>query len=167
MILTNDHAALSQALQHLTHAVDVLSHTEKHFKHRIKTLQEADKRDMLQDELLGPIQQRSIEVHQQLLIARQAVMTLELIIKQNKTLIRDIDQTVMTTTAALDVAAGIAMAKHNQNQHKHAIHIDTDKLQQAKSSIEATLAHLNEVNQGTTSASNSLESSKINQGRTF
>ena len=156
LILAGDHEALTAGVQKLSHSFDYVSLIEQKLKLAASGL-DAERSTMIQDELLEPVQQRVIELQQQLLIARQAVMTVELIIKQNQTLIRDIDQTIMTTTAVLDVAAGVAMAnnKQQQAQAKHAP-IDTQKLQQAKAMIDETLAHLQQINQESSAAAEGI-----------
>ncbi|MCX7553586.1 toxic anion resistance protein [Marinicella sp. S1101] len=160
-ILNGDHEALMAGLQKLTQSFDFVTVFEQQLKLRsADTLTiSAHHLAVIDDELLGPVQQRLIDLQQQSLIARQAMMTVELIIKQNQSLIRDIDQTVMTTTAALDVAAGVAMANNNQRQQKHAEHfrIDTAKLEQAKVLIDQTLEHMQQVSDDSSAALHEIE----------
>lgn len=159
-ILTGDHEALMAGLQKLTQSFDFVTVFEQQLKLRSSDASKisANHLAVIDDEFLGPVQQRLIDLQQQSLIARQAVMTVELIIKQNLSLIRDIDQTVMTTTAALDVAAGVAMANNNQRQQKHAeqVRIDTAKLEQAKALIDQTLEHMQQLRQESATASKSI-----------
>ena len=149
-LLSSDHKALRAGVQKLTDCFDYVALLEQSLKQStaIATGSEAKQLEMIQDHLLNPMQQRVIELQQQLLIANQAAMTVELIIKQNQTLIRDINQTIMTTTSALDVAIGIAVANNNQQQLDAAgnIQLDIDKLQHAERVIEETLIQLQQAN---------------------
>ncbi len=163
LILTGDQEALSAGLQQLIQCRDFVATFEQTLKQRFSKPADdinLDQVAMVDDELMVPVQQRLIDLQQQSLIARQAVMTIELIIKQNQNLIRDIDQTVMTTTAALDVTAGLAMAKNSANKNKLGQHprFDTAKLQQAKALIDQTLDHMQQVRQESASASELIRS---------
>ena len=164
-ILQDDLVALNQGLAALSGVFDFVAALEAQLKQSLSSQSMASVRTLIQDEWLPPVQQRLIELQQQLLIARQGVMTLELIIQQNQTLIRDIDQAVVTTTAALDVAAGIALAKHQQQQapKRHQPRIDTDQWQQAAATIQAAREHLSDLRQNSATAMNELNQSGQNK----
>ena len=102
---------------------------------------------LIDDEFLPPVQQRIIELQQQLLIARQAVMTLELFIHENESQLRSIDQAVYTTTSVIDVTTGIVMvqqSKENLAQINENIS-DHKKLKQARQLIDNALKQMDDV----------------------
>lgn len=68
----------------------------------------------VQDELLFPIRQRIMDLQQQLAVAQQAVLSIELIIRNNKELIRGVSRATNVTANALNVAVIVAMALANQ-----------------------------------------------------
>ena len=68
----------------------------------------------IQDELLFPIRQRIMDLQQQLAVAQQAVLSIELIIRNNKELIRGVSRATNVTANALNVAVVVAMALANQ-----------------------------------------------------
>ncbi len=162
-ILSGDHESLTAGLNKLVLSYDFASLLEQTLKlNGRKSAINADLMAMIDNELLGPVQQRMMDLQQQILIARQAVMTIELIIKQNQSLIRDIDQTVMTTTAAIDVAAGVAMVNNNQKNQKlgKQVGVDTEKLRQAKRLIDQTLEHMQQVSLDSASALQEMDFKK-------
>ncbi|WP_223789107.1 toxic anion resistance protein [Marinicella meishanensis] len=164
-ILQDDLVALNQGLAALSGVFDFVAALEAQLKQSLSGQSMASLRALIQDEWLPPVQQRLIELQQQLLIARQGVMTLELIIQQNQSLIRDIDQTVMTTTAALDVAAAVATAKHQQQQapKRQQSRIDPQQWQQAAATIQAAREHLSDLRQNSATAMNELNQSGQNK----
>ncbi|WP_154223419.1 toxic anion resistance protein [Marinicella rhabdoformis] len=103
-MLLGEKSTLNAHLLHLEHVVDVATHLTTVVE------QETDKQSnesIWHDEWLPAIQKRTLELQQQLLIARQSVMSLDLFITQNEYQIRGIDQSVNTTTAAMKVTASI------------------------------------------------------------
>ncbi len=103
-MLLGEKVVLDAQLLHLEHVVDVATYLTSVVE------QEAKKQSheaRWHDEWLPAIQKRTLELQQQLLIARQSVMSLDLFIAQNENQIRGIDQSVNTTTAAMKVTASI------------------------------------------------------------
>lgn len=72
------------------------------------------KHKFIQDELLFPIRQRIMDLQQQLAVAQQAVLSIELIMRNNKELIRGVSRATNVTANALNVAVVVAMALANQ-----------------------------------------------------
>jgi uncharacterized protein YaaN involved in tellurite resistance len=68
----------------------------------------------IQDELLFPIRQRIMDLQQQLAVAQQAILSIELIMRNNKELIRGVSRATHVTANALNVAVVVAMALANQ-----------------------------------------------------
>ena len=108
------------------------------------------KSSLIKNEFLRPLQQRTLALQQQLLIARQSLMTMELFIAQNQSQIKSIEQTINTTSSVIDVTAQIMMLEQGQknlqgittktNAMNHSI--DTKTLRQARQAIDHALAKI-------------------------
>jgi len=68
----------------------------------------------IQEELLFPLRQRIQDLQQQLLVNQQGVLTVEMIIRNNKELIRGVSRALNVTVSALQVAVTLALALANQ-----------------------------------------------------
>lgn len=78
-------------------------------------LLESDPRHaFIQEELLFPLRQRIQDLQQQLLVNQQGVLTIEMIVRNNKELIRGVSRAENVTVNALQVAVTLAMALANQ-----------------------------------------------------
>lgn len=68
----------------------------------------------IQEELIFPLRQRIQDLQQQLAVNQQGVLTTELIIRNNKELIRGVNRATRVTVNALQVAVTLALALANQ-----------------------------------------------------
>ena len=68
----------------------------------------------IQQEVLFPLRQRIIDLQQQLNVSQQAVLTLEVIKRNNKELIRGVSRALGVTINALQVAITLSLALANQ-----------------------------------------------------
>jgi uncharacterized protein YaaN involved in tellurite resistance len=66
------------------------------------------------EELLFPLRQRLMDLQQQLAVNQQAVLAIEIIVRNNKELIRGVNRAVNVTVNALNVAVTVALALANQ-----------------------------------------------------
>jgi len=162
-LLLSNMTALQNQMKLLESSFDVISHMEKSISDDSIHNQDlsSETRILIINELLPVMQRRLIEMQQQLLIARQSVMTIELFIRQNESQMRDIDQAVTTTTAAIDVTAHIfmikqadALMKKNNNsatEKNPKINgtIDTKKLKQAQVLIDEALTRIKKIQNAT------------------
>lgn len=83
------------------------------------------------DELLFPLRQRIQDLQQQLLVNQQGYLTIEMIIRNNKELIRGVNRALNTTVSALQVAVTLALALANQRivlEKVQAINTTTENL---------------------------------------
>lgn len=142
MLLGDKKDMLSQ-VNKLENCFDLLCQLEN----KLKIESTGNKQEMIGGEFLPPVQQRIIELQQQLLIARQAVMTLELFIHDNETQIRSIDQAVYTSTSVIDVTAGIVMVQQGKENLAQIgkNNMDRKKLKQARLVIDSALSQMDEV----------------------
>ncbi|MBT2774735.1 toxic anion resistance protein [Halomonas sp. ISL-60] len=72
------------------------------------------RRQFLEEELLFPLRQRIVDLQQQLAVSQQGVLALEVIIRNNRELMRGVDRAINVTVSALTVAVTVAMAMANQ-----------------------------------------------------
>ncbi|MBA2780961.1 toxic anion resistance protein [Billgrantia kenyensis] len=71
-------------------------------------------RAFIQEELLFPLRQRIVDLQQQQAVSQQGVLALEVIIRNNRELIRGVDRAIHVTVSALTVAVAVALALANQ-----------------------------------------------------
>ncbi|MBF0259325.1 MAG: toxic anion resistance protein [Desulfamplus sp.] len=72
------------------------------------------KKRFVEDELLFPLRQRIQDLQQQLAVNQQGVMAIEIIIRNNKELIKGVERGKNVTVNALNVAVTVALALANQ-----------------------------------------------------
>ncbi|MBU1567280.1 MAG: toxic anion resistance protein [Proteobacteria bacterium] len=72
------------------------------------------RRRFVEEELLFPLRQRLIDLQQQLAVNQQGILAIELIIRNNKELIKGVDRAVNVTVSALTIAVTVALALANQ-----------------------------------------------------
>lgn len=70
--------------------------------------------NFIREELLFPLRQRTQDLQQQLAVNQQGVLAIEIIIRNNKELIKGVDRSLNVTVNALNVAVTVAMALANQ-----------------------------------------------------
>jgi uncharacterized protein YaaN involved in tellurite resistance len=85
------------------------------------------------EELLFPLRQRIQDLQQQLLVNQQGYLTTELVIRNNKELIRGVSRATNVTVSALQVAVTLALALANQR-------IVLDKIQAVSATTDNLLA---------------------------
>jgi uncharacterized protein YaaN involved in tellurite resistance len=89
------------------------------------------KHRFISEELLFPLRQRIQDLQQQLLVNQQGYLTTELVIRNNKELIRGVTRAINVTVNALQVAVTLALALANQKivlEKIQAISATTDNL---------------------------------------
>lgn len=73
-----------------------------------------EQRKFIQDELLFPLRQRIVDLQQTLAVHQEAVLAYEILVRNNKELIRGVNRVVNTTVIALEVAVIVAYALNDQ-----------------------------------------------------
>lgn len=71
-------------------------------------------RAFIEEELLFPLRQRILDLQQQLVVSQQGVLALEVVIRNNRELVRGVDRAINVTVSALNVAVTTALALANQ-----------------------------------------------------
>jgi len=79
-----------------------------------REIEDDKKKKFIEEELLFPLRQRTMDLQQQLAVNQQGVLALEVIIRNNKELIQGVDRSLSVTVTALEVAVTVAMALENQ-----------------------------------------------------
>jgi uncharacterized protein YaaN involved in tellurite resistance len=74
----------------------------------------SDQQKFISEEILFPLRQRIIDLQQQMAVNQQGVIATEIIMRNNKELIRGVNRSLNVTVSALQVAATVAMALANQ-----------------------------------------------------
>jgi uncharacterized protein YaaN involved in tellurite resistance len=85
----------------------------------------------ISEEVLFPLRQRIQDLQQQLLVNQQGFLTTEMIVRNNKELVRGVNRALNTTVSALQVGATLAMALANQRivlEKVEAINTTTESL---------------------------------------
>ncbi len=72
------------------------------------------RRQFIEEELLFPLRQRIVDLQQQLAVNQQGVLAVELIVRNNKELVKGVDRAINVTVSALTIAVTVAMALANQ-----------------------------------------------------
>ncbi len=72
------------------------------------------RRRFIEEELLFPLRQRTIDLQQQMAVNQQGVLAVELIIRNNKELVKGVNRAINVTVSALTIAVTVAMALANQ-----------------------------------------------------
>lgn len=75
---------------------------------------DAPRRAFIEEELLFPLRQRITDLQQQLAVSQQGVLALEVVIRNNRELMRGVDRAINVTVSALNVAVTVALALANQ-----------------------------------------------------
>jgi uncharacterized protein YaaN involved in tellurite resistance len=89
------------------------------------------KHKFISEEILFPLRQRIQDLQQQLLVNQQGFLTMEMIIRNNKELMRGVNRALTTTVSALQVGVTLALALANQKivlEKVQAINTTTESL---------------------------------------
>lgn len=157
--LLNDKMALQNLVIELEHSFDTLSFFDKKASDETQTNLEinSDTRALLSDNLIPAMHERLIELQQQLVIARQSVMTWDLFIRQNKSQIKLIDKAVHTTVNAIKVTASIYMLKQKNELIKQNSQSDNYDPKEARELIDQALIQMKEIQASQNSNLNSYK----------
>lgn len=76
--------------------------------------EDSRERSFIEEELLFPLRQRILDLQQQLTVSQQGILALEVVIRNNRELMRGVDRAVNVTVSALNVAVTVALGLANQ-----------------------------------------------------
>jgi uncharacterized protein YaaN involved in tellurite resistance len=115
LTLSDDQEALHETLGRLRRQVRLGRLIDQRLQAAIARLGDEDaRRAFFEEELLFPLRQRIVDLQQQQAVSQQGVLALEVIIRNNRELIRGVDRAIHVTVSALTVAVAVALALANQ-----------------------------------------------------
>lgn len=131
--LQSDQAAMRELTHKLTKAIKLGQLIDQQLTEKLETELPADdpRYAFIQEELLFPLRQRIQDLQQQLAVNQQGVLTIEVIIRNNKELIRGVNRATNVTVNALQVGVTLALALANQKivlEKIQAVNKTTDDL---------------------------------------
>ncbi len=114
--LQNDQLLMKETAIKLQQSIRLAQLIDQDLEYRLSRDTEADEErsKFVREELLFPLRQRIIDLQQQMAVSQQGAIATELIIRNNKELIRGVARTLNVTISALNVGATVAMALANQ-----------------------------------------------------
>jgi uncharacterized protein YaaN involved in tellurite resistance len=133
LTLAEDQKAMRALTIKLEHAVKLGQMIDQKLQDALNTqIPDTDPRHkFIAEELLFPLRQRIQDLQQQLLVSQQGFLTMEMVIRNNKELIRGVNRALNVTVNALQVAVTLALALANQKivlKKVQAITSTTEKL---------------------------------------
>ena len=91
------------------------------------------RRQFVEEDILFALRQRTLDLQQQLAVNQQGVLAMEIIIRNNRELIRGVDHAIDVTISALQVAVTVALALAHQK-------IVLDKIEAINTTTSAMIA---------------------------
>lgn len=115
LTLNDDQQALTHMLTELDRQITLGRLIDRRLQDEIAARDADDpRRHFTEEELLFPLRQRIVDLQQQLAVSQQGVLAIEVIIRNNRELMRGVDRAINVTVSALTVAVTVAMAMANQ-----------------------------------------------------
>lgn len=115
LTLGDDQQALRESLEQLVRQVALGRMIDKGLSEAAANLPaETERRRFLEEELLFPLRQRIVDLQQQMAVSQQGILALEVVIRNNRELMRGVDRAINVTVSALNVAVTVALALANQ-----------------------------------------------------
>ena len=115
LTLNDDQQALREILTQLNRQINLGRLIDRRLQDDIAARDAEDpRRHFLEEEMLFPLRQRIVDLQQQLAVSQQGVLALEVIIRNNRELMRGVDRAINVTVSALTVAVTVAMGMANQ-----------------------------------------------------
>lgn len=114
--LKDDQITMRELINQLQGYVDLGGLMDRKISARLESEVDLDtaKRAFVEEEILFPLRQRIIDLQQQMAVNQQGVLTTEVIIRNNRELIRGVSRSLNVTITALNVAATLALALQTQ-----------------------------------------------------
>ena len=115
LTLADDQEALRGVLEQLGRQVELGRLIDRRLENAAVEIAKDDpKRRFVEEELMFPLRQRIVDLQQQLAVSQQGVLALEVVIRNNRELMRGVDRAINVTISALNVAVTVALALANQ-----------------------------------------------------
>ena len=133
IILADDQVAMRELTIKLEKTIKLGQLIDSQLRAKLDTEipQGEPKHKFISEEILFPLRQRIQDLQQQLLVNQQGFLTMEMIIRNNKELMRGVNRALTTTVSALQVGVTLALALANQKivlEKVQAINTTTESL---------------------------------------
>ncbi len=114
--LAEDQKFMREVTRKLEKAIKLAQLLDAKLSHRVERelASTPDKAKFVQEELQFPLRQRIMDLQQQLAVNQQGIVTLEVVMRNNKELVRGVNRARHVTVNALQVAVTLAVALANQ-----------------------------------------------------
>ncbi len=114
--LIQDQQVMRMLTLRLQHAIELGMLIDQKLSYALERdiAQDDPRYQFVADELIFPLRQRIQDLQQQLAVNQQGVLAIEIIIRNNKELMKGVDRAVNVTVNALNVAVTVALALANQ-----------------------------------------------------
>lgn len=114
--LTEDQKNLRDLTIRLTKAVELAKIVDTKLQDKIdnEIVQSDPLYSFIAEELIFPLRQRIMDLQQQLAVSQQSILAMEIVIRNNKELIRGVNRSLNVTVNALQVAVTVALALADQ-----------------------------------------------------
>ncbi len=113
--LGEDQKRMTEYSEKLLTAVRFAQLLDIRLQAKMDALSETDElKAFIGEELIFPLRQRIMDLQQQLAVNQQGVLAMEILIRNNKELIRGVDRALNVTVSALQVAVTVALALADQ-----------------------------------------------------
>ncbi len=116
LTLKDDQIAMRELTFKLKDFIQLGQLMDQKFSARLADVTDEEQRKFIEEEILFPLRQRIMDLQQQLAVNQQGVLTTEVIIRNNKELIRGVSRSLNVTITALNVAATLALALQGQKK---------------------------------------------------
>ena len=114
--LKADQSDMRQLTEKLARAIEVGKQVDAQLERSMER-EHADDEDLcsfIQENLLFPLRQRIMDLQQQLAVNQQGILTIEVILQNNRELIRGVDRATQVTVSALQIAVTLALSLAHQ-----------------------------------------------------
>ncbi len=114
--LGTDKERMIAAMGKLKKAIQLAKKMDEKLQYKLDREVKTDdpQRKFIEEELLFPLRQRIMDLQQTLNVNQQSILTIEVIIRNNRELIRGVDRALNVTVTALQIAVACALALNNQ-----------------------------------------------------
>jgi len=114
--LSFDQQQMRNATERLMRAIQLGQVLDQKLQYKLdrEISPEEDQYGFVQEELMFPLRQRTMDLQQTVAVNQQGVLTTEIIVRNNRELIRGVDRAINVTVVALQVAVACALALANQ-----------------------------------------------------
>lgn len=159
--LLEDQKRMKNLALRLEQAIKLVQMMDKKVVDRLKTMDAGDEKNFVEQQILFPLRQRIMDLQQTLMVNQQGVVALDVIIANNKELIKGAQRTKTVTVNALQVAVTVAMALENQKKTLDKIQaVESTTNDLIKGTAEKLKTQGTEINKKATNSTLNVENLK-------